>query len=72
MAVLRDYRDDKIDEELRYLRIHHPSNVSRHAQINLIINHYAPDHSKAEMQRPQRNLEVLRHKNFDIRLLFFK
>ena len=64
LAVLRDYSDDEIDAELRHLRINHPANFSRHAHINLIINHYAPNNSETDMQRAQPNLEILRRKNF--------
>ena len=65
LAVLRDYSDDEIDAELRHLRINHPANFSRHAHINLIINHYAPNNSETDMQRAQPNLEILRRKNFE-------
>ena len=64
LAVLRDYSDDEIDAELRHRRINHPANFSRHAHINLIINHYAPNNSETDMQRAQANLEILRRKNF--------
>lgn len=32
--------------------------------INMTINHYAPYHSEATMQRAQENLDMLRRSNF--------
>ena len=60
LQVLRDYTDDDIDAELRPLGINHPSNLSRHAQINLILNYYAPSRGEADMQRAEQNIGLLR------------
>ena len=66
MKVLRDYTDDEIDAELRHLEINHPSNLSRHAKLSLILNYYAPDQSEGTMRRAQEHLEILRLGNIEV------